>query len=364
MEGKDGRTERATSKRRQEERRKGNLVVSQEITTVLVLVLGFLCIRFAIFTQYEKIAILTQEIFRMPLGGHWNATLVQDWFFNGMLFFAALMMPLIVPLVIASLAANMAQTGPYFSMETLHWKWSSLNPINGAKQLISVQSFGTLLISIMKIGLIVLVIWLLLRRRLNEISGLAALSPAEVCTWTLSLIYRMIMAVAFLFIIIAAIDWLIKWYRHEKGMMMTKEEVKDERKQQEISPLVKRAQMRKMRELSMARMMSSVAKADVVITNPTHVAVALEYDTEKMGAPRVTAKGLRLVAERIKRIARENNVPILERPPLARDLYKHVKINQEIPARFYGLVAEILAYLYRMGQGRIRNRLAATPRAA
>ncbi|MFH0880877.1 MAG: EscU/YscU/HrcU family type III secretion system export apparatus switch protein, partial [Lentisphaerota bacterium] len=143
-----------------------------------------------------------------------------------------------------------------------------------------------------------------------------------------------------------------------------RKEVEDERKQQEPSPIVRNAQRKKMREMSFMRMMAAVPKASVVITNPTHVAVALEYDAENMNAPKVVAKGLRLVAQRIKSIAREHNIPVIERPEVARDLYKHVKIGQEIPGRFYSVIAEILAYLFKIGQGRIREQVTARNNAA
>jgi len=156
--------------------------------------------------------------------------------------------------------------------------------------------------------------------------------------------------VVVLYIIIAVIDWYYRDYRYEYNLLMTKQEVKDEHKQQEQNPIIKQAQRKKMRQVSAAGMMAAVPKATVVITNPTHVAVALEYESDSMGAPKVVAKGLRLMAERIKAVARENNVPIIEKPELARALYKNVEIGKEIPAQFYEAVAELLAYLHRLGR--------------
>jgi len=359
MEGKDGRTERATLKRRNEQRRKGNLCVSQEIVTVLVLLLGLLGIRYALPHFMDQIGYLYTELLRMPVGGRWEADTVQRWFINGSLFIAVLMAPIFLPAMAATIIANMLQTGPFYSTETLHWKFGALNPVKGCKQLFSTQATISMISAFLKIGLILLVVYLLLRSRIAEVVGLGRIPVGDAVPWMLLLIYRIALIVTCLFILIAAGDWCFRKYRYERDLMMTKKEVEDERKQQEPSPIVKRSQMRKMRELTMQRMMAAVPKATVVVTNPTHVAVALEYDPAAMGAPRVTAKGLRLVAERIKRIAREHNVPVIERPEVARDLYKNVKVGREIPARWYGAIAEILAYLYRIGAGRIREEVQA-----
>ena len=357
MEGKDGRTERATPKRRNEERKKGHLCVSPEITTVLVLLLGALGIRYAVPNIMDQLHGLYIEVLRAPLGGSWSADIVQHWFIVGAFLIAIMVLPIVLPVMIAAVAANMAQTGPYLSFDAIHFNLKAINPVKGAKNLFSTHSITTFLLSMLKASLVLWVIYLVTRRRIIDLIGLMSLSVPDGVQWTFMLIFRMTIAVACLFILIASLDWVLRKYRHEKGMMMTKKEVEDERKQQEPSPVVRSAQRKKMRELSFQRMMAAVPKASVVITNPTHVAVALEYDATSMGAPKVTAKGLRLVAERIKRIAREHGIPVLERPEVARDMYKNVKVGQEIPARFYGVIAEILAYLYKMGQGRIRDQV-------
>ena len=357
MEGKDGRTERATPKRRGEERKKGNLCVSQEITTVFVLVLGLLGIRFAVPMIYARLSQLIMEIGRLPLGGQWDASTFQSWFVNGIMFVGMLLAPVVVPVMIGSVIANMGQVGPYYSVKTLKWKFNALNPIKGVKKLFSVQSILKLFISLLKMGLIIFVIYLVIRSQLPMFIGLQQIPPDQSVSWLLKLLFKIVMIITILFISIAILDWCMKKYRHEKGMMMTKQEVKDERKQQEISPEVKKNQMKKMREFSLMRMMAEVPKADVIVTNPTHVSIALRYDNDSMGAPKVVAKGLRLVALRIREIAKEHNIPIIERPALARGIYKHVKVGHEIPGQFYNAVAELMAYLYRMGDRRIIEKM-------
>ncbi|MFH0880233.1 MAG: EscU/YscU/HrcU family type III secretion system export apparatus switch protein, partial [Lentisphaerota bacterium] len=232
MEGKEGQTERATSKKRGEQRKKGNLCVSPEITTVLVLLLGAFGIRYAVPHIMDQLTGLFLEVLRLPVGGIWSGDLVQRWFISGGVLVAVMLIPIMLPVMIAAVAANMAQTGPYMSTEALHLNFNALNPVKGAKHLFSIQSITTFLLSMLKALLVLWVIYLVTRRRILDIVGLSSLNIAEATQWTFMLIYRMTIAVACLFIFIAALDWVIRKYKHEKNMMMTRKEVEDERKQQ------------------------------------------------------------------------------------------------------------------------------------
>lgn len=361
MEGKDGRTERATPKRRLEQRQKGNLCVSQEVISVFVLAMSLLGLRWSLPMIGGRLDLLFEQVLLLPLGGTWDVSLIRDWVVKGMMFLGLLMMPIFLMTIAGTLTANLVQTGPYFSTETMAPKFAELNPIAGFRRLFSLQSVFELVLSMLKIGLIVFVMYLMLRKRTLEMMSLPTVSAGSTAAWLFGLIFRVSMTVVVLFSIVAVADWWFRKWRYERSMMMTRKEVEDERKNQEPSPLVRGVLRRKMRELTMSRMMASVPNAHVVITNPTHVAVALEYNPDTMPAPKVVAKGLRLVAERIKAIAAEHSVPIVERPEVARELYKHVKVGKEIPARLYGAVAEILAYLYRLGRGRIREAVQGRP---
>ncbi len=351
MEGKDGRTERATGKKRGKERKKGNVCVSQEINSMGVVLLGVISLRVAFPMIWQKIFYLMQGVTRFEQVGDWSSAMVAEWIWAGLAFMGLLLAPVVVPVMFGAIVSNMAQTKPFFSTETLKWKFSSLNPIKGCKKLFSMQSVVNLVLSLFKIGFIVLTVYMLTRKQVSTFISLGSFPSDGVMLWFSSLIFRICIIVITLFVLIAVADWCYKKYKYEQGIMMTKQEVKDERKQEEQNPLVKRRQYKKMREFSMMRMIAAIPDASVVITNPTHVAVVLKYDPDTMDAPKVTAKGLRLVAERIKRIAREHNIPIVERPAMARSLYKHVKVGQFIPSAFYEAVAEVLAFLHRIGRG-------------
>jgi flagellar biosynthetic protein FlhB len=325
-----------------------------------VLLAGMLGFRFGVPFIYNYLGRLFMEVTRYPVGERWEAELMQTGFFRGAGFLMMILMPVMLPVMIGAVTANMSQTGPFFSTKAMKFQLGALNPVKGFKRLFSFQSIVNVGLSMLKVALIVFVIYMMIRPRVMEIGNLLFINNHSFIAWTLHFIFKIALTVAILFVFIAALDWCYRKYKHEKDMMMTKEEVKEERKQYDPNPMIKRAQRKKMMELSMLRMMAEVPEADVVVTNPTHVAVALKYDPETMDAPKVVAKGLRLVAQRIKELARENGVPVIERPQVARNLYKHVEIGHAIPAAFYETVAEILAYLYRLRQGGLVRRKHAT----
>lgn len=351
MEGRDGRTEKATGKKRREERRKGNLCISQEVGSLSVLLLGFIGVRLSANRMAELVTGVMKESFSFSKLGPWDAGFAKTMFVDWGINVVSVMAPIFGMVLAGGVLSTMVQTGPYFSMQALRMHFSSLNPVSGVKRLFNAQAAVTLGISLLKIGLVALVLYYILRNERDTVLSLAGWPADYAFAWTMKTIFRMGITVAAIFTVVAILDWCFRKYKYEQGIMMTKQEVKDERRQEEVNPVVRRQQNRRMRELSLLRMMAAVPKAQVVITNPTHVAVALRYDPNTMDAPKVVAKGLRLMAERIKRVAKENNVPIVERPELARALYKHVRLGQVIPSKFYEAVAGVLAYLHTIGRG-------------
>lgn len=277
--------------------------------------------------------------------------MAQELYWQGLSGVLAVLAPFLGGILLAGVAASIGQTGPYFSWGAFeNGGLKALNPVKGAKRLFSMKSITTLFMTLAKIGVIALVVGWFWHRQWPVLTQLTALELVPVVGWVGRNIFFTVLLVVLLAVIIAAIDVVITRRRHERGMMMTKQEVKDERKQYEVQPEVKRKQFKKMRELNMSRMIAAVPDATVVITNPTHVAVALRYDPARMDAPTVVAKGMRLRAERIRELAHAHGVPTVERPPLARALYRHVPVGRSIPANLFEAVAEVLAYLHRLGR--------------
>ncbi|MEI6211072.1 MAG: EscU/YscU/HrcU family type III secretion system export apparatus switch protein [bacterium] len=350
MEGKDGKTERATQHRRDEERRKGNVFVSQEVTSLFVLLVGVVALRYAMPALFAHVQGLLTICSRFNVHTPWTAETVGRVAAEGCLALTVVMAPFFISITLGSIAGTMVQTGPYFSMEALKKGLAELSPAQGLRQLCSPQAFIQLLLSVLKMAAVVLTAYFVCRDQIPFLIGLQDVGLASSASWIFHLIYRLALTICVVAIVIAALDWILKKRQHEKSIMMSKQEVKEEFQQYEPSPLVRKALNRRMRQLTLSRMMAAVPNANVIITNPDHVAIAIEYDAKSMSAPKVTAKGLRLMAERIKTIARENNVPIVRRPETARALYKHVKVGQQVPSQFFRAVAEILAYLHKLGR--------------
>lgn len=351
MEGKDGRTEPATGKKRSEEREKGNLCISQEVVNLSVLLLGLIGLRLTLPNLYQSSVTMMQSTFRFEDMQTWTGVKVQSLFIQGSLLVGWIMFPLLIGVVVGTVGGNMLQTKPFFSWGAFRMNPNALNPISGIRKLISFQALFGLGLSCLKVAVIVFIAYKIIAAKLSMLELMPSLSSAESIQWTGDLIFRLVVWVLSVFLIVAILDWIFRHRQFEKSIMMTKQEVKDEMKQQEVSPVVKRAMSKRMRELSLHRMMAAVPNANVIITNPTHVAVALQYDPAKMNSPKVVAKGMRLVAQRIKKLGARYHVPIVEKPELARALYKSVKVGQEIPSRFFEAVATVLAYLHKIGRG-------------
>ena len=255
-------------------------------------------------------------------------------------------MPVMIPIVIVGVTANLLQVGFLWSFKALKPKMSNLNPTRGLKKLASKKSAFELVKNVFKIVIIGWIGYKVIAGLSDEMIPLMDQTPWAIFLWVCKGTVKIGFYTVFAILILALIDLKYQRWQHHQDMKMAKQEVKDEARQSEGDPKVK-AKIRQLQlKTALAQMMKDVPKASVVITNPTYIAIALGYDQETMVAPIVLAKGKRLIAERIREIALEHDIPIMEEPPLARELFKATEVGEQVPGNLYQAIAEILAYVY------------------
>jgi flagellar biosynthesis protein FlhB len=260
--------------------------------------------------------------------------------------------PLLIALTIAGVTGNLVTSGLNISSKALKLKLGTLNPISGMKQLFSARSLVQLLLSIVKLFFIGLIVYMYLRDKLDDLAAMRWAWSGQFISAMGQLIGGAVMRIIIAVMVIALIDVKFQKWKYIEELKMTKQEVKEERRQEDGSPEVKRRIRIVQFEMVRRRMMQKVPKANVVLVNPTHVAVAIQYDSREMDAPLVVAKGADVLAEKIKEIARAHGVPIIRRKELARTIYETVKVDEAIPEGLYVAVAEILAMIHRLRKRR------------
>jgi len=340
------RTEQASPKRREEARNKGQVAKSPEVASAAILLACSIFFYFGSGGMVEGLMELTRGTLRESgtTAVSLNTINALIWGWTWKLFLV--MAPLLLTVVITGFLANYLQIGFIFSTETLVPKFEKIDPIKGFQRLASLRSFVELIKSLLKMAIITVVVWFTLKDELQNMIPLMEESLWGIFLYTGRISFKILITTCWILIVLAILDYLYQRWEFEKGIRMSRQEVKDEYKQTEGDPHVKSRIRRIQREAARKRMMANVPKADVVITNPTHLAVAIRYDPENMYAPTVVAKGAGFVAERIREIAAAHRVPVIENKPVAQLLYKTVDVDQAIPEDLYRAVAEILAYVY------------------
>lgn len=336
------KTEQPTAKKLRDARQKGQVAQSKDFNAVTSLLAVFLALSgmwswFSdrIIGYFHKVI----DLFDTPeLGGR--------YFVDSFFFILQLSLPLLAIALVTGVVTSYAQVGVLFTAEPLKPEFNKINPLKGLKNMFSSRALVELAKSLAKAGLILFVSWSYINERLSEVSQSIYLRPEGIVTLLWDVVFHVIIRCSIILFIIAIFDYEFKRRKNKKELMMTKQEVKQEYKQSEGDPQLKGKIKEKQRQMAMSRMMQQVPKADVIITNPTHYAVALQYDASRFDAPVVLAKGQDLIAQNIKRIASEHKVPMIENKPLARELYANVEVGQKITPELYEAVAEILAYVY------------------
>jgi flagellar biosynthetic protein FlhB len=348
-ESKDGqeKTEQATPKKRREAVEEGNVAKTRELPVALLLLVSILFMYYYsgyVFSELEKFFYESWQTYRFSLNEDSVYYIIVQFTLKAMLIF----LPLIAILLLLVIIGNVAQFGFIITGKAIQPKWEKLNPIKGFQNLFSKRTLVELLKSILKIVLVGVVAYFVVKGKLMEIASLIDADINFTLAFTGKLIFQVFFSVSLVVLVIAIFDFGYQKWQYEKDLMMSRSELKEELKQMEGDPLIRQRIRSIQREMARRRMMEEVPKADVVVTNPTHYAVAIKYDDKYDRAPKVIAKGQNLVALRIIEVARSHYIAVFQDPPLARLLYNTIDIGEEIPENLYKAIAEVLAFVYNL----------------
>jgi flagellar biosynthetic protein FlhB len=342
------KTEKPTGKRLEDALNRGQIARSGEVQTVFVLGGAMLAL-----------GLTGGEIWR-TLGASCAMTLghlhdtpmtingMQGSALKGALVLGHCVWPIMAATVTGGLLAGGIQTRFRASPEALGINWERLSPVAGFQKLFSIRSAVSTALGIVKLSVVMTLCYSVIQKILSDPIFSSSVDVARIAAFMADSSYKIVIQVGVALVVLAAVDYSYKFWQHNEDLKMTKEEVKEEAKNSDIDPGVKARIRRRRQTMSKRKMLAQVPKADVVVVNPTHIAVALRYDRKTMKAPQIVAKGIRLNAQQIRQIAEEHQVPIIENIPLARLMFKYGRVGGEIPAQLYAAVAEILAWVYRV----------------
>jgi flagellar biosynthetic protein FlhB len=347
------RTEPATAKKREDTRKKGTVAKSMEVNSALVIFFGLLLLQVASGGIMQHIMTVSRMLFGHAASIQINTSNFQQFAFSEILSFLMAIGPLLFGFLIIGLIASVGQVGFHFSGQALAPKWNKFNPVTALKStFLSKRSAVEMVKNLLKVVLVGWVAYSAISSSIEDSVVLIDGDVGNIVSFLISAVMHTGLKIGLAFVVLAAFDLMYQRYEFEQQIKMSKEEIKEESKTQEGDPQIKGRIRTIQRQIAYKRMMQDVPKADVVVTNPTHFAIALKYDAAKMHAPTVVAKGADLIAQRIKAIALQHHVPIVEDKMLARTLYKAVDIGEQIPEKLFQAVAQVLAYIYRMKNSR------------
>ena len=342
------KTEQPTQRRLDEAWAHGQFARSQEIQTVFVLGGGFMALMFSGRDTWQLLVKMMGgtlgHLHELPLA----PSALQGYLLKSFWVVAQCVWPVLAGTAIAGLLAGGLQSRFRTASEALQLNWARINPMEGLKRIFSINSGQTTVIGLLKLIVILALTYNVIARVLKDPIFLSPVSLSRISEFMASSSTKIVMRILFALGVVAALDYGYQFWKTSQDLMMTREELKDEVKNSEGNQQVKGQMRRRRQGMSKRKMLQDVPKADVVVTNPTHLAIALRYDRRTMRAPKVVAKGSRLNALQIREIAKQHQVPIIENKPLARLMFKHARVGEEIPAALYAAVAEVLAWVYRV----------------
>lgn len=353
-ESSEEKTESPSDKRRQDAREKGTVAKSTEVNSVLVLLTAVLMLKITGPWMQNQFLVLIERFISFSSKKEMSMDELIFLLREAIVIFFKCSLPVICSILLIGIIANVIQVGFLFTFKPLMPNFQKINPISGFQRLFSMKSVVELIKNLLKLTIISIVAWVTIKNAFNQMIMLADASIMIIWGFILKTSFDIVIRISLVLIIIAIFDFIYQRYDHEKQMKMTKQEVKEERKQMDGDPMVKSRIRSLQREMARRRMMEQVPKATVVVTNPTHIAIAIRYEPLESDTPIVVAKGKRLIAARIKQTAIDNGIPIVEDKPLARAMYDKIQEGSPIPVEFFTAVAEILAYVFKL-----KNRTAA-----
>jgi flagellar biosynthetic protein FlhB len=341
------KTEEATPKRKEEARQKGQVARSNEISSAFVILSAFLALKMLGPYMYDLLVSYMRVMFTNLTTADFTINHVYLLILQLGVVFLKAVLPVMMTVLVISLAVNILQVGFVLSFEPLMPQLDRIDPIKGFQRLFSLRSLVEMIKSLLKIGIISYFVYRFIMRETALVPQLIGADLTDSLRYSAGLVADLALEIGAVILVLAAMDYFYQWWEHNKSLKMSKQEIKEEFKQTEGNPQIKGKIKERQRAIAMRRMMQEVPKATAVITNPTHFAVAIKYD-KTMAAPEVIAKGQDFLAERIKQVAKENRVAVVENKPLARALYSTVEVGEAIPPELYQAVAEVLAYVFRL----------------
>lgn len=343
------KTEEPTARRLRQAREDGNIARSTDLTAALMLLATIILLYMLSTRLFEAMAAVLHRLLSSVDGT--NPTRSDDLgaiasYLIGLMGWTV--MPLLIAIAGVGILATAGQSGLLLTGKPLMPKFSKINPLSGVKRLVDARAAIRMVMSLGKVAIIATVAVMMIMAEMDMIAALPMMTIGAATAAAANMTFMLALKLAALLVVLALLDFSFQKFQHTKDMRMTKQEVRQEMKDMDGDPQIKQRRARVARQLAMQRMAQQVPQADVILTNPTHLSIALRYDSDTMRAPKVIAKGADLMAMRIRQIATANGIPLVERKPLARAIYSSVEVGDEVPEEHYAAIAEILAYVYRL----------------
>lgn len=350
------KTEQPTAKKKKDERKKGNIAKSREVSNAFTLIAAVFCIYIMKDGVIKNLKILISTSLKIGFSSNLTDGMFHSIFTNGLLTFMKIFLPIGLIILCFGVISNIIQSGFLFSSEGLKPKFSKLNPIEGFKNMFSQKAFVSLFKNTILLILLSYIGYKFLEKNYFDILKIGDIYFPNLLDYIFYIVKDLFNIAIIIAVAIGVADFAYQLYSHKQGMKMTKQEVKEEYKQAEGDPKIKSQIKQKQRQLSSQRMIQNAKDATVIITNPTHISIAIRYERDVDSAPIVIAKGADVLAMKIREIAKEKDIPIIENKPLARMIYKEVDVDKEVPAEMYQAIAEVLVAVYKIKNRYKRNK--------